>query len=453
MADNFKVFKQQAAKAGVMLTELQDRRILAEALGVAGPLPEQTVRPQTEMALASVVKAASQNKIPVWVAWNATGNALQVGRGEGQPVLLDLSRMNKIVELNADTGYALVEPGVSYNQLAKQLSARGHGYLVDAGRDDDESILGGVVDKSFGYTPYGDRVMMQCGMEVMQANGELMRTGMGALSKQNTWQLFKYGFGPYKDGIFMQSSLVVPTKMGVWLCPQPPRYKPFAIRIDSDVGYAAAVDLLCNLRVNQVVPNNAVAIDGDSEKAMLNGDNIAAWNVYGAFYGIPKVVDFLWRTLNGAVAGIKDTKLEDLEGNHNSPRGFLMAGKPAPSWKNFMEKQQGRYLRLVFALPIDGQLSLDFVNQTKQAARAAGFEVTIEQVTAWRALLPEVLLTVPVGKERDAVACGTTLIQKWGAQGVGVVRASPALMPASLASYSEGGYQTLVNRLSKSFAA
>jgi 4-cresol dehydrogenase (hydroxylating) len=432
---------------------LHDRRILAEALGVERPLPEQVARPQTEAALASVVKAASLNKIPVWVAWNATGNGLRVSNGEGQPVLLDLSRMNKIVELNADAGYALVEPGVSYNELAKQLSARGHGYLVDAGRDGDESVLGGIVDKSFGYTPYGDRVMMQCGMEVMQADGELMRTGMGALSKQNTWQLFKYGFGPYKDGIFMQSSLVVPTKMGVWLCPQPPRYKPFAMRITSDVGYAAAVDLLCNLRVNQVVPNTAVAIDGDSEKAMLGGDNITAWNIYGAFYGIPKVVDFLWKTLNGAVAGIEGAKLEDLAEHHNSPRGLLMAGKPAPSWKNFLEKQQGRYLRLVFALPIDGQQSLDFVNQTKQAANAAGFDVAIEQITAWRALLPEVLLTVPAGKEADAVACGTALIQKWAAQGVGVVRASPALLPASQASYSVGGYQTLVDRLSKTFAA
>ena len=74
-----------------------------------------------------------------------------------------------------------------------------------------------------GYTPYGDHFMMQCGMEVVLANGEVMRTGMGAMPGTNTWQLFKYGFGPYVDGMFSQSNFGVVTKMGIWLMPEPPR--------------------------------------------------------------------------------------------------------------------------------------------------------------------------------------------------------------------------------------
>jgi 4-cresol dehydrogenase (hydroxylating) len=35
--------------------------------------------------------------------------------------------------------------------------------------------------------------MMHCGMEVVLANGELIRTGMGGLPDNNTWQLFPYG--------------------------------------------------------------------------------------------------------------------------------------------------------------------------------------------------------------------------------------------------------------------
>jgi hypothetical protein len=30
------------------------------------------------------------------------------------------------------------------------------------------------------------------------------------------WQLFNYGFGPYNDGIFTQSSLGIVVKMGIW---------------------------------------------------------------------------------------------------------------------------------------------------------------------------------------------------------------------------------------------
>lgn len=31
------------------------------------------------------------------------------------------------------------------------------------------------------------------------------------------WQLFNYGFGPYNDGIFSQSSLGIVVKMGIWV--------------------------------------------------------------------------------------------------------------------------------------------------------------------------------------------------------------------------------------------
>ncbi len=69
--------------------------------------------------------------------------------------------------------------------------------------------------------PYGDHWMMHCGMEIVLPNGELLRTGMGALPNpkadlskplheqepNESWQLFNYGFGPYNDGIFSQGSL------------------------------------------------------------------------------------------------------------------------------------------------------------------------------------------------------------------------------------------------------
>lgn len=73
---------------------------------------------------------------------------------------------------------------------------------------------------------------MHCGMEIVLPNGELVRTGMGALPDPSrggldkrpdlqpgnrAWQLFNYGFGPYNDGIFTQSSLGIVTKMGIWV--------------------------------------------------------------------------------------------------------------------------------------------------------------------------------------------------------------------------------------------
>lgn len=74
---------------------------------------------------------------------------------------------------------------------------------------------------------------MHCGMEVVLPDGELIRTGMGAMPDPSqgshpdlrpdqqphnrAWQLFNYGFGPYNDGIFTQSSLGIVVKMGIWV--------------------------------------------------------------------------------------------------------------------------------------------------------------------------------------------------------------------------------------------
>lgn len=80
--------------------------------------------------------------------------------------------------------------------------------------------------------PYGNHWMMHCGMEIILPDGELIRTGMGALPEPSSdkgirpdeqkgnccWQLFNYGFGPYNDGIFTQSSLGIVVEMGIWVC-------------------------------------------------------------------------------------------------------------------------------------------------------------------------------------------------------------------------------------------
>jgi 4-cresol dehydrogenase (hydroxylating) len=58
-------------------------------------------------------------------------------------------------------------------------------------------------------------------MEVVLADGDIVRTGMGALPHAQTWQQFKYGMGPMVDGLFSQSNFGVVTKMGFWLMPQP----------------------------------------------------------------------------------------------------------------------------------------------------------------------------------------------------------------------------------------
>lgn len=73
---------------------------------------------------------------------------------------------------------------------------------------------------SVGYTPYGAHWEQHCGLEVVLANGELVRTGMGALPGADRG-IFQHSFGPSQDGIFSQSNFGIVTQIGMFLMPDP----------------------------------------------------------------------------------------------------------------------------------------------------------------------------------------------------------------------------------------
>jgi len=130
--------------------------------------------------------------------------------------------MNKILDVNDRDCTCLLEPGVSYFDLYDYLQNNGFKHLwIDNPDLGGGSVVGNALDRGAGYTPYGEHFSMHCGMEVVLPNGEVMRTGMGALPDNNTWQTFQYGFGPYPDGLFTQSGFGIVTKMGMWLMPDP----------------------------------------------------------------------------------------------------------------------------------------------------------------------------------------------------------------------------------------
>ncbi len=218
------------------------------------------VAPDNVEEVQKVVKIANKYKIPLYTI--STGKNL--GYGGSAPVhsgsvVLDLKRMNRILEVNEENAYALVEPGVSYFDLYRYIQEKGLKLWVDVPDPGWGSPVGNSLDRGGGYlmAQYRNHFDSHCGMEVVLANGEIIRTGMGAMPNAKTWQQYKTGYGPWVDGIFSQSNFGVVTKMGFWLMPEPDAYLSGTVMVprhDDLIPLIRIMSNLENLRVTSGMP-------------------------------------------------------------------------------------------------------------------------------------------------------------------------------------------------------
>jgi len=185
------------------------------------------VAPSEVEQVQQIVRIANRYRIPLYPI--STGRNL--GYGGPAPtysgsVVVDLKRMNRILEVNEDNASCLVEPGVSYFDLYRHIQERALKVWVDVPDPGWGSLIGNALDRGGGYTrtQFRNHFDAHCGMEIVLPNGEVMRTGMGALPGAKSWQQYKSGFGPWIDGMFSQSNFGIVTKMGFWLMPEPEAY-------------------------------------------------------------------------------------------------------------------------------------------------------------------------------------------------------------------------------------
>jgi FAD/FMN-containing dehydrogenase len=180
-------------------------------------LPAAAIAPITVEQVQQIVRIANRYKIPLYPI--STGRNLGYG-GAGPTmrgtVMLDLKRMNRILEVNEKEAYALVEPGVSFFDLYHHLRDHKIPLLVSTPEPGWGSPIGNALDHGIGGIA-GDNFAQIHGLEVVLPNGELLRTGSGASRNSYLWQNYRYGFGPHIDGIFSQSNFGIVTKAGFWL--------------------------------------------------------------------------------------------------------------------------------------------------------------------------------------------------------------------------------------------
>jgi 4-cresol dehydrogenase (hydroxylating) len=251
-------------------------------------------------------------------------------------VLLDLGRMNRILDFSETLGYVTVEPGVTQQQLYQFLQDQGSKLWMDAtGASPACSLIGNTVERGFGHTPYGDHFANSCGLEVVLPDGRVIETGFARYPAASATPVYRWGVGPSLDGLFSQSNLGIVTRMTIWLMPAPEYFQAYYFHTDSPQGLGALVDALRPLRMDGTIRSSShIANDykvisalqqypwaETSGQTPLAGPllekfrrelKIGAWNGSGALYGTTAQVKEARRLLRKALAG-KVTRLEFLD--------------------------------------------------------------------------------------------------------------------------------------------
>lgn len=150
--------------------------------------PDAVVYPETTEEVAALMKICAAEGVPV-TGWGAgtslEGHALPLKGG----ITVDFTRMNRIVDLSAEDRLVRIQPGLTREELNTELRATGLFFPVDPGAN---ATLGGMAStRASGTTTvrYGTMRDNVAALEVVLADGRVIRTGSGAAKSASGYDL------------------------------------------------------------------------------------------------------------------------------------------------------------------------------------------------------------------------------------------------------------------------
>lgn len=295
------------------------------------------VRPADLHQVRECLRIAQRHRVAVYPVSGGKnwGYGSRVPATDGNAVL-DLGRMNRILDFSEELAYVTVEPGVTQQQLYDFLQAQGSRVWMDAtGSSGRCSLIGNVMERGFGHTPYGDHFAHVCGLQVVLAGGEVLETGFSRFPGATTAPVYRWGLGPSLDGVFSQSNFGVVTRMTIWLMPAPEHFEAFFFRCDEEDDLAGVIDAMRPLRLNGTlrsashIGNDYKVLNGiqqypwdetggrtplmpEQMKPLRKRLRFGAWNGSGGLYGTRAQVKEARRLLREALRG-RVARLEFLD--------------------------------------------------------------------------------------------------------------------------------------------
>jgi glycolate oxidase len=183
--------------------------------------PDVAVWPQNTEQVSAILKLANENKVPVTprgAGTSLSGTTVPVQGG----IVLDMLRMDKILEIRVEDRLVVVQPGVVYGDLEKALDLTGFFFPPDPASGIVSTLGGNVAVNAGGLkgVKYGTTRDYVLGLEVVLANGSVLRTGSRCMKCVSGYDLTKLFVGSEGTlGVITEITLKVnPKPLAVATC-------------------------------------------------------------------------------------------------------------------------------------------------------------------------------------------------------------------------------------------
>ncbi|MBT1097489.1 FAD-binding oxidoreductase [Streptomyces chartreusis] len=221
--------------------------------------PAVVVLPRTVEEVQHVMRTATELRVPVVPQGARTGLSGGANASDGC-IVLSLTKMDRILEINPVDRIAVVEPGVINAALSRAVGEHGLYYPPDPSSWEMCTIGGNIGTASGGLccVKYGVTAEYVLGLDVVLADGRLMTTGRRTAKGVAGYDMTRLFVGS-------EGSLGIVVRAVLALRPQPPQQLVLAAEFASA---AAACDAVCKIMAGGHVPSLLEIMDRTTVKAV-----------------------------------------------------------------------------------------------------------------------------------------------------------------------------------------